>query len=180
MNKKILIIFVIIAVIVIIGVLVAIYFLNNGRSTDNSNNEVSKISNNVIDDMNNIVNNNINTNKESEVTMNETIKVNINNKIYTATLEQNETAKQFEKMLPQSFNMNELNGNEKYVYLDKTLSTNSYNPKHIEAGDIMLYGNNCLVVFYKSFDTSYSYTKIGHIENLDDLGNKNVTIKFEK
>ena len=180
MNKKILIIFVIIAVIVIIGVLVAIYFLNNSRSTDNSNNEVSKISNNVIDDMNNIVNNNINTNKESEVTMNETIKVNINNKIYTATLEQNETAKQFEKMLPQLFNMSELNGNEKYVYLDKTLSTNPYDPKHIEAGDIMLYSNNCLVVFYKSFDTSYSYTKIGHIENLDDLGNKNVTMKFEK
>ena len=40
--------------------------------------------------------------------------------------------------------------------------------------------NNCLVVFYKSFDTSYSYTKIGHIENFEDLGNKNVTIKFEK
>ena len=177
MNKKILIIFVIIAVVV---VLVAIYFFNNSKNTYNSKNEVSKISNDVIDDMNNIVNNNINTNKESEVTMNETIKVNINNKIYTVILEQNETAKQFEKMLPQSFNMNELNGNEKYVYLDKTLSTNPYSPKHIEAGDIMLYGNNCLVVFYKSFDTSYSYTKIGHIENLDDLGNKNVTIKFEK
>ena len=44
----------------------------------------------------------------------------------------------------------------------------------------MLYGNNCLVVFYKSFNTSYSYTKIGHIENLSDLGNKNVIIKFEK
>lgn len=177
MNKKILIIFVIIA---LVAVLAAIYFFNNSKNTYNTKNEVSKISNDVIDDMNNIVNNSINTNKESEVTMNETIKVNINNKIYTVTLEQNETAKQFEKMLPQSFNMNELNGNEKYVYLDKTLSTNPYSPKHIEAGDIMLYGNNCLVVFYKSFDTSYSYTKIGHIESLDDLGNKNVTIKFEK
>ena len=112
--------------------------------------------------------------------MNETIKVNINNKSYTATLEQNETAKQFEKMLPQEFNMNELNENEKYAYLDKALSTNSYISKHIESGDIMLYGNNCLVVFYNSFDTSYSYTKIGHIESLDDLGNKNITIKFEK
>lgn len=50
----------------------------------------------------------------------------------------------------------------------------------IKSGDIMLYSNNCLVFFYKSFDTSYSYTKIGHIENFEDLGNKNVTIKFEK
>ena len=83
-------------------------------------------------------------------------------------------------MLPKEFDMNELNRNEKYIYLDKTLPTNQYNPKNIEVGDIMLYGDNCLVVFYKSFDTSYSYTKIGHIENLSDLGNNNVTIKFER
>ena len=43
----------------------------------------------------------------------------------------------------------------------------------------MLYGDNCLVIFYKSFDTSYSYTKIGHINNLPDLGNDNVLVKFE-
>ena len=78
------------------------------------------------------------------------------------------------------YNMSELNGNEKYIYLDKTLPTNSYSPKHIEVGDIMLYGNDCLVVFYKSFDTNYSYTKIGHIDNLEDLGEENVKIKFVK
>ena len=71
-------------------------------------------------------------------------------------------------------------GNEKYVYLDTALSTNSYNPKHIEAGDVMLFGNNCLVVFYKSFDTTYQYTKIGHIENLKDLGKANITAEFRK
>ena len=50
----------------------------------------------------------------------------------------------------------------------------------INVGDVMLYGNNCLVVFYKSFDTSYSYTKIGHINNLPDLGNENISIRIEK
>jgi hypothetical protein len=44
----------------------------------------------------------------------------------------------------------------------------------------MLYGNNCLVIFYKSFDTSYQYTKIGHIENLDDIGSENITVIFKK
>ncbi len=44
----------------------------------------------------------------------------------------------------------------------------------------MLYGNNCLVIFYKSFKTSDSYTKIGHIENLSDLGNRNITVEFKK
>ena len=40
----------------------------------------------------------------------------------------------------------------------------------------MLYGNNCLVIFYKTFETSYSYTKIGHIDNLEDLGNEDITV----
>ena len=47
----------------------------------------------------------------------------------------------------------------------------------------MLYGNNCLVVFYESFDTSYTYTKIGHIDDtsglVDALGTGSVTVTFE-
>ena len=74
--------------------------------------------------------------------------------------------------------MEELNGNEKYIYLDETYPTNSYDPKHINKGDVMLYGDNCLVIFYKSFDTSYSYTKIGHIDNLEELGNESINVKF--
>ena len=42
----------------------------------------------------------------------------------------------------------------------------------------MLFDNGCLVIFYKSFDTSYSYTKIGYIDNLPDLGNGDVSVKF--
>ena len=110
----------------------------------------------------------------------ENINVIINNKKYSAVIENNDTAKEFLNSLPQEFNMEELNGNEKYVYMDTSYPTNSINPKHIECGDIMLYGNDCLVIFYKSFDTSYSYTKIGHINNLLDLGNSSVTVKFEK
>ena len=122
-----------------------------------------------------------NTNKnEVDKIMEDVININvtINNQKYNATIENNETAKSFISQLPQEFIMKELNGNEKYIYLDETLPTNSYNPKHIEKGDIMLYGNDCLVVFYKSFDTSYSYTKIAHIQELPDLGNKNIIIKF--
>ena len=134
----------------------------------------------------NKINNNVNSKKETkekESNSNEVInsvKVTINGKQYTIQLEDNETADSFVNLLPQEFNMSELNGNEKYIYLDTTLPTNSSNPKHINSGDVMLYGNNCLVIFYKSFDTSYSYTIIGHIDNLDNLGNGNITAKFEK
>ena len=120
-----------------------------------------------------------NNNKESDVKMSD-IKVTINDKTYTLILENNIAVEEFINILPQEFTMNELNGNEKYVYMDNSLTTNSYTPKHIEKGDVMLYGDNCLVIFYKSFDTTYSYTKIGHIDNLDNLGNDSIIAKFEK
>ena len=104
----------------------------------------------------------------------------INDKEYKVDLENNETVKSFLNILPKEFNMSELNGNEKYVYMDESLPTNSSNPKHINRGDIMLYGDNCLVIFYKSFDTNYSYTKIGHISNLEDLGNNNIKVQFKE
>ena len=95
-------------------------------------------------------------------------------------LEDNETVKAFINILPKEFNMSELNGNEKYIYLDSSLPVNDSNLKKVNAGDVMLYGDNCLVIFYKSFNTSYSYTKIGHIDNLPDLGNGSITVKIEK
>ena len=108
------------------------------------------------------------------------IKVIINDIEYNINLEENETTKEFIKMLPQEYTMNELNGNEKYTYLDKSLPTDSYNPNQINKGDIMLFGDNCLVIFYKTFNTNYSYTKIGHIDNLQDLDNNNIKVKFTR
>ena len=107
------------------------------------------------------------------------VKVTINNEVYTMKLENNNSVDSFIKLLPLGLNMTELNGNEKYIYLDKSLPTNPINPKHISIGDVMLYGDNCLVIFYKSFDTSYSYTKLGHIDNLSDLGNGDIFINID-
>lgn len=33
----------------------------------------------------------------------------------------------------------------------------------------MLYGKDCLVIFYDTFNTNYSYIKIGKIDNSEDL-----------
>lgn len=121
----------------------------------------------------------INNESEKRDSMeNKKITIIIDDKNYEATLEDNDTVEAFIKILPQEFNMQELNGNEKYVYID-SLPNNANKPKFINKGDIMLYGDNCLVIFYKSFETNYSYTKIGHIENLPDLGDDNITVKIE-
>ena len=107
------------------------------------------------------------------------VMITINNKEYELELEDNETVNDFLKQLPLSISMSELNGNEKYIYLDQSLSTNPTNPKNITQGDVMLFGDNCLVIFYKSFETSYSYTKIGHINDLDDLGKEDVMVEIK-
>ena len=110
------------------------------------------------------------------------IYASLNNKKLEINLEENSTTSALVKLLPLDITMNDLNKNEKYAYLDESLPTNTYSPKHIEAGDVMLFGDNCLVIFYESFDTSYSYSKIGHINNLPELGDENidVTISAEK
>ena len=119
-----------------------------------------------------------NKNNSNEVV--KSVKAIINDNEYIINLESNETAQQFASILPQELNMKELNGNEKYIYLDRSFPTNSYYPQKIYAGDVMLYGDNCLVIFYKSFNSDFSYTKIGHIDNLPGLGNGNIIVKFEK
>ncbi len=107
------------------------------------------------------------------------LEVLINNKSYDAVLENNETVKELLKLMPLQVEMTDLNNNEKYFYMDKSIkASNNYTGK-ISKGDIMLYGDDCLVIFYKSFNTSYHYTKIGHITDLEELDNSNVSVEFK-
>ena len=121
---------------------------------------------------------NINNNSNSK-----SAKLLIDNKEYSITLEDNETVDALVNNMPLDLSMSNLNGNEFYSYLDFTLPTNSYDPGKINKGDIYLYGNNCLVIFYESFNTSYSYTKIGKLDNIEVLDNikdkNNIIVSLE-
>jgi hypothetical protein len=112
------------------------------------------------------------------------ITLTVSGKHFTATLENNATAKAFTEMLPLTLNMKELNANEKFAELPKSLPTNQYNPGTIEVGDILLYGSSTIVVFYQKFDTPYGYTRIGKVDNMEGLeaalGKGNVKISFDK
>ncbi|NGY36766.1 hypothetical protein FQU23_004475 [Flavobacterium sp. XN-5] len=111
------------------------------------------------------------------------IKITVNSKIFTATLLDNNSAKVFKEMLPLKINMNELNGNEKYYDFTNNLPANASNLGTIKNGDLMLYGSKTLVLFYQSFSTSYSYTKLGSVDDTTGLatalGSRKVTITFE-
>ena len=97
--------------------------------------------------------------------------ITIKNKKYEAILYDNSTTKELIKKFPITITMSDLNGNEKYYNFSKSFSTSSENVASINKGDIMLFGDNCLVIFYKSFSTRYRYTKLGYIKNLEDLEN---------
>ncbi|MGB9275237.1 MAG: cyclophilin-like fold protein [Terrimicrobiaceae bacterium] len=112
------------------------------------------------------------------------MRITIGSSTFTATLYDNATATAFKKnMLPMTVKMSDLNGNEKYFDLPVNLPTNASNPGTIQIGDLMIYGSNTLVLFYKTFSTSYSYTRLGRINDTTGLaaavGSGSVTVTYE-
>lgn len=111
------------------------------------------------------------------------LQITIGSATFTATMADNATAAAFKELLPMTIPMSELNGNEKYYYLPGNLPTAAANPGRIQTGDLMLYGSDCFVLFYESFRTSYSYTRIGSIDNPSGLaaalGSGSVSVRFE-
>ena len=111
------------------------------------------------------------------------MRIKIDSSTFTATLYDNATATAFKNMLPMTIKMSELNGNEKYFDLSVNLPTNASNPGKIQSGDLMIYGSNTLVLFYKTFSTSYSYTRLGRINDTTGLdaavGSGSVTVTYK-
>jgi hypothetical protein len=111
--------------------------------------------------------------------MDKKITITVHSKVFDLQLENNSTAEEWKERLPIRVKMKELNNNEKYFFLEKPLVAFPKQVNQINQGDVMLYGDNCLVIFYKSFRTTYSYTKIGHITLTKGLGQGDIWVQFK-
>ena len=83
------------------------------------------------------------------------IKIEINGQMFLATLDDTPTSQALLEKLQMVLTMKELT---------------SQSVNQINKGDLMLFHDNCLVLFYQDFLSKYQYTRIGQI---DDAGNIN-------
>lgn len=100
-----------------------------------------------------------------------TMNITIGQSTFSAELADTKAAQELTALLPLTLEMQDHLSNEKFAELPKDLSRNDQAVGRIEAGDIMLWGGNTLVVFYESFQSSYRYTKLGKIKNTAQLKN---------
>ena len=187
-NKVILIVSIIFIVIVL---LVIACIINNSKFASIANNIVTEESVDFsnIENENNVeaekIDNDVNEENNTGEGESEMLKLNIKigEQNFTATLYDNQTTRELMNQLPLTLNMSELNGNEKYYYFNNSFSTATERVGSINSGDLMLYGSDCLVLFYDSFSTPYSYTRIGYIDNPEGLalavGSGEVQVTFE-
>lgn len=110
------------------------------------------------------------------------IVIEVNGQSFSAKLYDNAAAAALWEKLPMVLDMEEMNGNEKYFFMEDTLPADTEDIGDIHTGDIMLYGDDCLALFFQDFSTSYRYTRIGYIEDqegfADALSDGTVEIRF--
>ena len=110
------------------------------------------------------------------------MKVQIDGHTFYAALGNNNATAELVQMMknqPIVISLSDYSGFEKVGSLGTTLS-GSNSQMTTQAGDIVLYNNSQIVIFYGS--NSWSYTKLGHVDDLtgweEALGSGDVTVTF--
>jgi hypothetical protein len=97
------------------------------------------------------------------------ISIQVGSRTFTATMAENPAVAALLPLLPLTLDMADLNRNEKTARLPQNLPTQNFSPGTIQNGDILLWGANAFVIFYETFSSSYSYTRLGKIDDPSGL-----------
>lgn len=110
------------------------------------------------------------------------MKVQVGERTFTATLEDNAAVNALVEMMgkePVTIQMSDYAGFEKAGALGRSLPSSNRRIT-TESGDIVLYQEDQIVMFYGS--NSWSYTRLGHIDDLtgweEALGRNDVAVTF--
>lgn len=110
------------------------------------------------------------------------MQVQVGDHTFFATLENNATTEALVEMMkaaPIEIQMRDYSGFEKVGLLGTSLPADDHQTT-TQAGDIVLYTGNQIVMFYGS--NSWSYTRLGRIDNLtgweEALGSGDITVRL--
>lgn len=127
---------------------------------------------------------------EPSTTMkNNAITITIGSTTFNAILANNSAARELLARLPLTLFMEDMNRNEKFIRIPKPLPTASpARSGTAHAGELMLWGDDGIVFFYKTFSTLYSYTPLARIEHNAQLetslqkalGNGKITVTIQQ
>ncbi len=93
----------------------------------------------------------------------------VGSKAYALKWADTEAAAELRQQLPLAKTFTELHDNEKYYKLPQRLTAADEDIREIHKGDVMLFDGQYVVVFYQDFQTTYRYTRLGHVEAANDL-----------
>ncbi len=99
------------------------------------------------------------------------IQIKLNGKYYKAHTVISYASQNFISNFPLSVQMGDDGTNKKKGCVYFKFDGDSDKPKNIEKGDLLIYGDSCVVIATTDFVGYNQYKKIGHIDNMEDLPN---------
>ncbi len=95
--------------------------------------------------------------------------VNINGYTYIANTQVSYAAQNFIKNTPITIEMKDDGSDKKIGCLLVKIEGDCIKEKNVEKGDVLLYGESCIIIATEDFKNSAQYKKIGHINNLGTI-----------
>ena len=106
------------------------------------------------------------------------IVVGIDGKRYTAVTEVSYASENFIKNTPVSIEMTDEDGNHKYGCTYFKFTGEAARTNTIKKGDILIYGDSCIVIATKDFNSSGKYKKVAHINDMNGFPVGNFRVSF--